>query len=222
MRCLHENMVLRQFTGKLMVMLQIQDATSVQYLNTLSLGRPPLAAGFDSCLLARPSRTSFVSRSPVSNPLEPSRTLSNLLEQVWDEFLEPSRTLSNPLEPSRTLSNLLEQVWESRTLSNPLEPSRTLSSRSENFASTIANPLESTDAAKIRSSHQCNTSDLLRSAGHQTICFLIILHVVNMCRQAVSDRELGCVRIALPSSSLSVHPSSFLPFSFLWGFWGAY
>ena len=82
MRCLHENMILRQFTSKLMVMLQIQDATSMQYLNTLSLGRPPLAAGFDSCLLARPSRTSFVSRSPVSNPLEPSRTLSNLLEQV--------------------------------------------------------------------------------------------------------------------------------------------
>ena len=82
MRCLHENMILRQFAGKLMVMQQIQDATSVQYLNTLSLGRPPLAAGFDSCLLARPSRTSFVPRSPVSNPLEPSRTLSNLLEQV--------------------------------------------------------------------------------------------------------------------------------------------
>ena len=142
--------------------------------------------------LNRPSRT-------LSNPLEPSRTGLRWV----------SRTLSNPLEPSRTLSN-------------PLEPSRTLSSMSENFASTIADPLESTDAAKIRSSHQCNTSDLLRSAGHQTICFLIILHVVNMCRQAVSDRELGCVRIALPSSSLSVHPSSFLPFSFLWGFWGAY
>ena len=146
------------------------------------------------------------SRSPISNQF-----------CVAIARLEPSRTLSNPLEPSRTGLR-----WVSRTLSNPLEPSRTLSSRSENFASTIANTLESTDAAKIRSSHQRNTSDLLSSAGHQTICFLIILHVVNMCRQAVSDRELGCVRIALPSSSLSVHPSSFLPFSFQWGFWGAY
>ena len=124
MRCLHENMILRQFAGKLMVMQQIQDATSVQYLNTLSLGRRPLAAGFDCCLLARPFRTSFVSRSPVSNPLEPSRTLSNLLEQVWDEFLEPSRTLSKPLEPSRAGLRISNPLEPSRTLSNPLEPSR--------------------------------------------------------------------------------------------------
>ena len=85
-----------------MVMQQIQDATSVQYLNILSLGRPPLAAGFDSCLLARPSRTSFVPRSPVSNPLE------------------PSRTLSNPLEPSRAGLRILRRLlW---ILSNQLMP----------------------------------------------------------------------------------------------------
>ena len=216
MRCLHENMILRQIAGKLMVMQQIQDATSVQYLNTLSLGRPPLAAGFDSCLLARPSRTSFVPRSPVSNPLEPSRTLSNLLEQVWDEFLEPSRTLSNPLEPSRaglrisnplepsrTLSNPLEQVWEFCV--NYREPSRiNWCSKNQKF----------TSVQYVGPAPQCGPSDNLLPN--------YILHVVNMCCQAVSDRELGCVRIALPSSSLSVHPSSFLPFSFLWGFWGAY
>ena len=185
-----------------------QECTSVKYFNTLSLDRPSLDAGSDICLLDRPSRNSSASQPPVSNPLEPSRTLSNrfemsfsnplepsrtlsnLLEQVWESRtlsnpLEPSRTLSsrfemsfsNPLEPSRTLSNPLEQVWESRTLSNPLEPSRTLSNLLEQVWEFCVDYCESSRISScqiVRSPHQCKTSNLLRSAGHQMRHFLII------------------------------------------------
>ena len=112
--------ILRQFAGKSDVMPKSQECTSVKYFNALSLDRP-----ISECWLWHLSPRSSIAKQLC----------------VSTARLEPSRTLSNPLEPSRTGLR-----WVSRTLSIPLERSRTFSSRSENFMSTIANPLESAHA----------------------------------------------------------------------------